>query len=132
MSLLCLRDVAENLPHASKSHICVTTQGLSLIDETEQVSSSGVSLRFWNTIKICWHTVYFCLTAWGGLLDLYTEKTALKYVQQMASFISELPEQICLFLVCGTDPEKDSALEMIPSQNWPVSLWFVDINDILH
>lgn len=46
MSLLCLRDVAENLPHASKSHICVTTQGLSLIDETEQVSSNGVSLRF--------------------------------------------------------------------------------------
>ncbi len=73
MSPLRLRDVAENLPHTGKSYICVTTQNLSLIDETEQVSGSGVSQDFWNTIKICWHTVYFCYTAQGIAGSLYRE-----------------------------------------------------------
>ncbi len=68
MSLLRLHDVAENLPHTGKSHICVTTQNLSLIDETEQVSGSGVSQDFWNTIKM-----YFCYTAQGIAGSLYRE-----------------------------------------------------------
>lgn len=83
MSLLCLRGVADNLPHVGKSHICVTTQGLSLIDETEQVSVSGVSLDVCNHLNLLAYSV-FLLHSSGGLLDLYTERTALNPLQQIA------------------------------------------------